>query len=113
LHLPPETRGLVVDRADVLPPYNAAFCYVALQVNPVREPDWEPAACQRCGCGHELAVYGIAAFAIELVAGLQISLCYRNDVAAEPGRRSRGLAAQTDACNRNPEFQPDQMIGLV
>src|SRR5262245_24737154 len=82
-------------------------------MNPVRKPNRKPTARKRRGCWHESAVNYIAAFAIELVAGFQVPLGYRHDIATKSCCRPGGFSAQTYACNRDAEFQPDQMIRPV
>src|SRR5471032_381877 len=85
----------------------------ALQHHVVRKPNGQRALQQRVHRGHQLAVDGVTALAVQSFACSQVTLGGGRNVAVEPCGRARSLTTHRDAGNRYPKFETDQVIRFV
>ena len=79
----------------------------------MRQPDRQAAGRERIPRRHQPAVDGVAPLPVQALAGLQVALGGRHHVAGEASGRAGGLAPDRDAGDRQAEFKPDQVVGLV
>src|SRR5207248_5509276 len=90
LHLAPHSHRFTVYRGDIRPAHGPARRDVARQLDAMRQPDRYRALGEAARRGHQLAPDGVAALAVEALAGTQHALRDRDDIAAEgaalPGR---------------------------
>ena len=114
LHLAAETDRLrIVVERHVGRGQEFAGGDVALELDVMRKPDRQGAELQAALRRNELGINGIAAFAVEHLAGFQRPLGDRHRVAAEATAASGRLAAQRHIERRDRQLQPDQMERLV
>ena len=92
---------------------NSPAAISRIELDMMRKPDRQGAELQAALRRNELGVNGIAAFAVERLAGFQRALGDRHRVAAKAAAASGRLAAQRDIEHRDRQLQPDQMKRLV
>src|SRR5262245_42026323 len=114
LHLAPEThRRQTGVEIDIGPTHRRARGDCIAQMASMREPQWQPAECERLRGRHQFSVHREPALAVERLADAQFTLRGCDDVGIEVQRSAGGLAAQSDARDADAEFETDEMKWLV
>ena len=101
LHLAPEAHGGIVSSIATSAHLTGSPAAIArFSLTPCARPSGKAARAQRIGGGHQLAVDGVAAFAVEQLAFAQVALRRGDDVAVPAARDAGRLATQADATRR-------------